>query len=342
MRKMKHLTKRKTVTMKNVASLLLLILLTAVFMTGCSKKKESNAGQTNAGLVVRFGYQPGQATITVAKEKGFFKEEFEKDGITFEFSKFVSGPPLITALTAGSLDLGEVGDQPAIAARGNNVDIKAIASYRKGEELLGLIALKNSGIKTISDIKGKKIGFTVGSVGHHLLYTYLESAGLDPDDIQKINLNPGDIISSLVSGNIDAAATWEPNITITTSQGITDLIATGKGYKREISFVIADNAFLQKHPDITVRILKVLDRAKVWINENQEEALKTIGADAGMDPEVLRPVLIKADLNMTILPDDIVWVEKTADFMYKQNLTETKVNVGDLIDTGYLKAAGIQ
>jgi len=334
---MKDLTERKIVTMKVTISLLLFILMTTAFMTGCSKKKE-----TTAGLVVRFGYQPGQATLTIAKEKGFFKEEFAKDGITFEFSKFVSGPPLITALTAGSLDLGEVGDQPAIAARANNVDIKAIAPYRKGEELLGLIAAKNSGIHTVSDIKGKKIGFTVGSVGHHLLYAYLESAGLSPDDIQQVNLNPGDIVASLVSGNIDAAATWEPYLTLTTTQGITDLIATGKGYKREISFVIADNAFLKKYPDITVRILKVLQRARVWIDENQEEALKIIAADAGVEVEVLRPVLLKADLNLTILPDDITQVEKTADFMYKQKLTEVKVNVGDLIDTSYLKMAGIQ
>jgi len=334
---MKHLTERKIVTMKVTISLLLLILMTTAFLTGCSKKKE-----TTAGLVVRFGYQPGQGTLTIAKEKGFFKEEFAKDDITFEFSKFVSGPPLITALTAGSLDFGQVGDLPAIAARANNVDIKAIASYLKADELLGLIALKNSGIKTISDIKGRKIGFTVGSTGHHLLYAYLEAVGLDPDDIQKINLSPGDIVASLVSGNIDAAVTWEPYITLTTIQGVTDLIITGKGYKREVDVVIANNVFLQKYPDITVRILKVLDQARVWIDKNQEETLKIVAADAGVDIEVLRPIFSKADLNLTILPDDITWVEKTADFMYKQNVTEIRVNIGNLIDTSYLKVAGIQ
>jgi len=173
--------KRLTITM--TISSLLLILMAATFLTGCSKKKESTTG-----VVVRYGYQPADATLVNAKEKGFFEEEFTKDGITFEFSKFASGPPMITALTAGSLDFGQVGDQPAIAARGNNVDIKAIFSYA----------------------------------------------------------------------------------------------------------------------------------------------------------EVLRIVFSRSDLSLAILPDDIAWVEKTADFMYKQNLTETKVNVGDLIDTSYLKAAGIQ
>jgi sulfonate transport system substrate-binding protein len=314
-----------------------ILALSFVVLSGCSKKKEAAAG-----LVVRFGYQPGQATITIAKEKGFIIEEFAKDGITFEFSGFVSGPPLITALTAGSLDLGQVGDQPAIAARANDVDIKAIACYEKATETQGLVAAKNSGIKKISDIKGRKIGFTVGSTTHHLLYAYLESIGLAPDDIQRVNLGPGDVVASLVSGNIDAAVTWEPYLSMTTAQGVTDLIATAEGYKRSVNFVIADNAFLQKHPDITVRILNVLDRAKDWIKENMEEAIKIAAAHAGIDAEVLRPTFLKADLSLTMLPEDIAWVERTEDFMYKQNLTEIKVNVGDLIDTSYWKKAGIQ
>lgn len=301
------------------------------------------APSADKDLVIRYGYQPGHSQVVIADKKGFFNEEFAKDNITFKFSKFQSGPALVTSFTAGELDFGQVGDLPALSAKANNVDAKIIGKYISSDKVNGLLVAKNSGIKTIADLKGKKVGVTIGSTGHQLLYIYLESVNLKPSDIQQVNLQPGDIVSSLVSGNIDAAVTWEPYVTMTIAKGVTDQIADGVGYKKEVDVIIGNNSFLQQHPDASARILKVLDKAGKWIAQNKEEALKLVGEDAGIDPSILAPTFSKVVVDDIGLSDeDITSIKQSQEFLRKYEILKKDVDVDSLVDTQYLKLAGIQ
>ncbi len=310
---------------------------------GTSAQSTEQGTSADKNIVVKYGYQPGHSQVVIADKKGFFKEEFEKDNITFQFSKFQSGPALITSLTAGELDFGQTGDIPALSARANNVDIKIVGKYISSDQVNSLLVTKNSGIKTIAELKGKKVGVTIGSTCHQLLYIYLESAGLKPADIQQVNLMPGDIVSSLVSGNVDAAVTWEPYASMTLAKGVTDKLADGVGYKKEVDVIIANNPFLQQHPDVTARILKVLDKAGKWVAQNQEEALKIVGTDAGVDPSVLAPMFSKVVVDdIGLNSEDIDSIKKSQEFLRKYQIIKKDVDVDALIDTQYLKLAGIQ
>jgi sulfonate transport system substrate-binding protein len=146
----------------------------------------------------------------------------------------------------------------------------------------------------------------------------------------------------LVSGNVDAAVTWEPYISLTVTQDVTNLVATSGGYSREIDFIIADNAFLQKYPDITPRLLKALDKARLWADANKEEALKIVAADAGIDPSVLAPIFYKINTEVSIPEENIGWTTRTRDFLKKYKLIEDDVDINDLIDLSYLQKAGLQ
>jgi sulfonate transport system substrate-binding protein len=311
--------------------------------TDSTAQSSTNGETQDKNIVIRYGYQPGHSQVVIADKKGFFKEEFEKDNITFEFSKFQAGPALITSLTAGQLDFGQVGDQPALSAKANNVDLKIIGKYISSNQVNSLLATKTSGIKAVGDIKGKRVGVTIGSTCHQLLYIYLESVNLKPSDIQQVNLQPGDIVSSLISGNIDAAVTWEPYVSITIAKGVTNKIADGVGYKKEVDVIIANNPFLQQHPDVSARILKVLDKAGKWIKENQEEALKLVGADAGVEPAVLAPMFSKVAVDdVSLNAEDIEAIKKSQDFLRKYGLIKKDVDVNSLVDTKYLQLAGLQ
>lgn len=333
--------------MKRVLSLALSILiLTATVGCGAvDTAVQSSEASTSSdkNVVIRYGYQPGHSQVVIADKKGFFKEEFEKDNITFQFSKFQSGPALITSLTAGELDFGQTGDIPALSAKANNVDIKIVGKYISSSHVNSLLVTKKSGIKTIADLKGKKVGVTIGSTCHQLLYIYLESVNLKQEDIQQVNLVPGDIVSSLVSGNVDAAVTWEPYSSMTLAKGVTDKLADGVGYKKEVDVIIANNPFLQQHPDLSARVLKVLDKAGKWIAQNQEEALKIVGADAGVDPSVLAPMFSKVVVDdVGLSAEDIASIKESQEFLRKYQIIKKDVDVDSLVDTQYLKLAGIQ
>lgn len=307
-----------------------------------SASASSPAPASGAGVVISYGYQPGQAQIVIAQQQGLLEKEFGKDGITFELSKFASGPALISAITGGSLDFGQVGDQPAIQAKANNVDIKAIGVYTTTEKANGLIVSAKSSIAKIEDLKGKKVGVTIGSTGQQLLYIYLKSVGLKPADIQQVNLQPGDIVAALVSGNIDAAVTWEPYITLSVAKGAAKQIVDGTGYKKEVDVIVGTSKFLQTNPDVTARILKVLDEAQKWIADNRDEALAIVAKDAGLDPAALAPAYNKVNLDIRLTDEDIQSVRDTEAFLKENNIIRTDVDVDSLIDTSYLQKAGLK
>ena len=328
---------------------LFLISIIFVFIisliTGCGQSKTNtatNEKENSKNIVVHYGYQPGHAQIVVAKEKGWLDEEFSKDGITIELNKFASGPPIIEAFTGNRLEFGQVGDQPALQAQANNAKIKVIGLYGIASKTNQLLATSSSGVKSINDLKGKKVGVTIGSVGHQLLYILLDAAGLKSSDIEVLNLQPADIKSSLASKNIDAAVTWDPIATQIVNEGIAQLITDGEKYKLSANVIIANSDFLKQHGDVAERLIKVLDKTQKWIEENKQEALEIVSKDSGFSVDVLKPSFDKTDRNIKFSDEAIKSIKDTAKYLYDNKVIQKEVNVDDLIDKTYLNNAGIK
>lgn len=332
--------KTKKVILFGVVTTFLLALA-----VGCGKTETKNttSNETKSkDIVVHFGYQPGHSQIVVAQAKGWLEEEFSKDGIKIELEKFASGPPMIEAFTGNRLEFGQVGDQPALQAQANGAKVKVIGLYGVASKTNQLLATEKSGIKTIKDLKGKKVGVTIGSVGHQLLYILLDSAGLKPTDIQILNLQPADIKSGLASNNIDAAVTWDPIATQIVNEGIANLITDGEKYKLSVNVIIANSDFLNEHGDVAERLLKVLDKAQKWIDENKEEALEIVSQDSGFAVDVLRVGFEKTDRKIKFTDEAINSIKETAQYLYENNVIRTELNVDELIDKTYLKNIGIE
>ena len=191
-------------------------------------------------------------------------------------------------------------------------------------------------------MKGKKIGVTIGSVGHQLLYILLDSVGLKPSDIEVLNLQPADIKSSLASNNIDAAVTWDPIATQIVNEGIAQLITDGEKYKLSVNVIIANSDFLKDHEDVAVRLVKVLDKTKKWIEENKEEALEIVSKDSGFSVETLKPSFEKTDRKIQFTDEKIKSMKETGKYLYDNKIINKEVNVEDQIDKTYLEKAGIK
>ncbi len=323
---------------KRIAGIMAVFAVVGI-LGGCQKAAVQDNIKSN--LVIRLAHQPGHTQPLIAREKGFFEEEFLKDGITVELKQFASGPPIIEAFAAGEVDFGLVGDQPAVQGKANNLPLKIIGSYGSTEKGNALVASSDSGIKTLSDIKGKKIGYTAGSVGHQLLLKFLEAEGLTVNDAELLNLSPGDIYTSLESGSIDAGVTWEPYITKSVSSGVADVIQDGTGYKYNVNVIIADAAFLEKNPEISARLLKVLNRAAKWANEHEEESLDILAKASGLDSSAFAATFEKFDRSLFLDQKKIDSIKETADYLRKQGTIRSDVDIDSVIDLSFLKAAGI-
>jgi sulfonate transport system substrate-binding protein len=138
------------------------------------------------------------------------------------FARFTFGPPLVQAAASGDIDLGVVGDVPPItgAAKEYGFSIVGVAHYINtklaGEDIL---VPKGSPIRTLADLRGKRIAVPQGNSAHGLILLALKSAGLTPGDAQLDFLDPAAGASAFASGKVDAWSIWNPPAALAVKQG---------------------------------------------------------------------------------------------------------------------------
>jgi ABC-type nitrate/sulfonate/bicarbonate transport systems, periplasmic components len=152
-----------------ITSMMLSLLL---LLSSCGRK----SGQNKTGSEsreIKIGFMPGSSPVIIAKAKGWFDQEFTAKGIKVTFYQCSYGPPMVEAFISEKIDVGLMGDQPAIVGYAQGVKFKAVASFATGYKNDGLLVAPGSGIHSIKDLKGKKIAVPVGSLLQHLLHLYL-------------------------------------------------------------------------------------------------------------------------------------------------------------------------
>jgi len=148
-----------------------------------------------------------QLACWVALEKGFFEEE----GLDVQVAGiFKAGPEEMSGFAAGSLDVGYVGEAPATTAVANKV-AKAVVLAQVNKEGSAIVVRRDSGIKNISDLVGRKIAIPGHStVQDFLLRKVLTKHGMDERNVNIIVLKPPEMIGALRTDQIDAFIAWEP------------------------------------------------------------------------------------------------------------------------------------
>lgn len=325
--------------MKKFSKLLLafVIVTLTVSVLGYAEPK------TSVPTKIRIGWQPGISPLfEVAAAQGWFEEEFKKENVSFEYVTFLSGPPLIEAFAGDRLDFGHVGDQPLIQARANDIDLKAIAVQTRGSKILGLVVPNGSPIKSLKDLKDKKVAVKVGSAAHHLLYLYLESVGLDIKDVKLVNLSPPEIKTALSTKDIDAAILWEPWISTVEYEKVGKAIFDSHGLKNNVSVVITSGEFIKKYPEATKRILKVYLRAAKWIKQNPKKAAEVISKNSGIKVPIIEKVLSRYEYDLRFDDEAVRSLTSTTKFLRENDLIRKDVNPKEFIEPKFLKKLGIQ
>ncbi|MGN9847465.1 aliphatic sulfonate ABC transporter substrate-binding protein [Nonomuraea sp. H19] len=241
-----------------------LVLLLPI--TGCS------SGESDGSKEVKFGYIAdfsGAAVLAVADKQGLWT----KYGLTPQLKAFTNGPLQIQALGSGDLDFGYIGSGAAWLPASGKAKIIA-------PNMLGIadrvITHADSGIKSITDLKGKKIGVPEGTSGDMILQLALKQAGLTVKDVQKVNMDPSTVVTAFSAKQIDAAAIWYPLID-TIKKNVSDLVELTKSedFYPQISFpssFVARNEIVKNDPATTTKVLKVIQEADNWIAAHAPEA----------------------------------------------------------------------
>jgi sulfonate transport system substrate-binding protein len=247
------------------------------------------AAQGDALTLVRIGYQK-YGSLNVVKAQGTFDQKLAQGGIKTQWIQFQAGPQLLEGMNVGSIDIGHSGEAPPIFAQAAGTPFVYIGSqppYPVGEAIL---VPKNSPIKTVADLKGKKIALNKGSNVHYLLVKALEKAGLKYQGVQLAFLPPADARAAFDGGKIDAWAIWDPFLTVAQAATEARVLTDGEGIVANREFFFATRKFAETHPEIIQALNDAIDRAAAWTKEKPAEVAAYLSRDVGVDPHLLEVI----------------------------------------------------
>lgn len=246
------------------------------------------AGATAAPLTIGYSDWPGWVAWQVAIDKGWIKQA----GLDVKFEWFDYSASL-DAFSAKKIDavLATNGDTLAIGAGGGKGVMIMATDYSSGNDMV----VGRPGVKTVKDLKGKKVGVEVGLVDHLLLDTALMKNGMSEKDITLVNGKTNDLPQVLGSGQVAGVALWQPNAgtAIQTVPGSRPLFTSAMAPGLIYDVLTVSPASLAAHKADWIKLVKIWDKVVAYIADpkTQADAVKIMSARDGLKPPAYKAFL---------------------------------------------------
>ncbi|UFZ03684.1 aliphatic sulfonate ABC transporter substrate-binding protein [Bradyrhizobium ontarionense] len=280
---------------------------------------------------IRIGTQKG-GFFPAVKARRTIEDTFKPVGIDIVWVDFQFGPPLLEAINVGSVDFGYVGDAPPIFAQAASAKIRYAAAVKQNGNSQAIIVPKDSPIKTLADLKGKRIAFGKGSSAHNLLVAALEKAGLSWSDITPAPLAPADATAAFVKGSVDAWSIWDPYLALAELKENARVVAWDKDVHKPNSFYIVGSDFVEKYPAVVARLNAAFAAEGVWANSHHEEVAKAQAEATGVGLEAVKRFVDRSVYSVVPIDDEIIKSQQAvADRFARVGLIPKPVNVADIV-----------
>jgi len=280
---------------------------------------------------IRIGTQKG-GFFPAVKQRHTLEDAFRPLGIEVKWVDFQFGPPLLEAINVGSIDFGFVGDTPPIFAQAGGAKIRYVAAVKSDGNTQAIVVPKDSSIKTLSDLKGKRIAFGKGSSAHNLLVAALEKAGLAWSDITPAPLAPADATAAFVKGSVDAWSIWDPYLALAELKEHARVIVFDKDVHKPNAFYIAGSDFVEKYPSLVAKLNAAFASEGVWADSHHEEVAKAQAEATGVDIEAIRRFVGRSNYRVVPIDGEIIKSQQAvADRFAKLGLIPKHVNVSDIV-----------
>ena len=251
------------------------------------------------------------------------QKQYEAQGLKVKTVQFNNGGDLMNAMASGDVDVGYVGITPVLSSIEKGVPVKVVSGAQI--EGSGVVVSADSGINSLADLKGKKVGTPGAATIQNMIITYaLNQSGVSTDDVELVAMKAAQMTDALKAGQIDAMICWEPYSSIAVNNGYGKLLENTSEIipGHPCCVVAASQNFIDNHPDELKKILAIHENATDFTNENPAEAAALLPDDIVPDKD-LQAGIIADTTFVSGLDDD-----------YKKNVMEF-MQLG--VDLGLLK-----
>lgn len=300
-------------------------------MTGVTDAAAQTAVAAASPREIRVDFAYYSPTSLVLKRFGWLEQEFARDGVAVKWTQSQGSNRALEYLNAGSIDFGSTAGLAAVLSRANGNPIKAVYVYSR-PEWATLVVPADSPIRTVADLKGKKIAATKGTDPYLFLLRSLNTVGLNKDAVQVVHLQHGDGRVALERRLVDAWAGLDPHT------AASELEAGSKLLYRNIEFntygfLNVSESFASKYPEHVKRVIVAYERARLWLIANPAEAVRLLAEETRLPESVVKVQLSRNDFSDPLIGARHAQALKVAaPLLVEEDLVRKGTNVPTVID----------
>ena len=281
--------------------------------------------------VLRIGYQK-YGTLVLLKANGALEKRLAAKGIDVKWTEFPGGPQLLEGLNVGSVDFGTTGETPPVFAQAAGADLLYVAFEPPAPTSEAILVPKDSPIKSVAELKGKKVALNKGSNVHYLLVRALEEAGLEYGDIQPVYLPPADARAAFERGSVDAWVIWDPFQAAAEQQLQARTLVDGKGLVSNHQFYLAIRPYAEQHPEVIEALVEEIRAIGEWVKANNEQTVAQVAPLLGLSADITRLAVQRQSYGAQLITPEVVEAQqKIADTFTALKLIPKPLNISEVI-----------
>jgi sulfonate transport system substrate-binding protein len=248
------------------------------------------------------------------------------------WQEFPAGPQLLEGLNIGSIDFGCTGEVPPIFSQAAEAPLLYVLTERAGPATEAILVRSDSPLKSVSELKGKRVALNKASNVHYLLVRALEQAGLSWADIEPVYLTPADARAAFESGRVDAWVIWDPYYAQVVDAGLARLLVDGAGLVENRGYYLATRQFVSEQPETLKVVISELRSISQWGDTHRDELADFYAQVLEMEPRVMRVAEHRRHFGMEAMkPEIVAYQQQIADRFFRLGLIPHGVGVQDAV-----------
>jgi sulfonate transport system substrate-binding protein len=279
-----------------------------------------------ATRTLRIGHQKGW--LSILKARGTLEKRLAPLGVNITWTEFNAGPVQLEALNVGAIDFGDVGEAPPIFAQAAGAPLVYAGATVPRPRLEAIIVPKGSSIKTVADLKGKRVAYNKGSNVQYFLVKLLEKHGLKYSDVQSVFLPPPDARAAFEKGAVDAWIIWDPFLASAQKTLDAQLLADATGVAKNRGYYFTSREFATHNSDVLRIAIEEINHIDTWIAKNKAAAAAELAQVLGLDKSITEVYLGRAGYGTAPVTQAILEEQQSiADTFFELKLIPKKLNL---------------
>jgi sulfonate transport system substrate-binding protein len=281
--------------------------------------------------VVRIGFQK-YGKLMLLQGKATLDERLRALGYKSAWAEFPAGPQLLEALNVGVIDFGNTGETPPIFAQAANAPLVYVAYEPPAPRGEAILVPKDSPIRAVADLKGKKVALNKGSNVHYFLVRALEKAGVNYSEIEPVFLAPADARAAFERGAVQAWVIWDPYQAAAEAATAARTLSDATGIVSNHQFYLASRSFAEQHQQVLDALLEQLREVDGWAKGDIKAVAAQLSPSIGLPVPVLEVALERQSYGIKPIDDAVIAEQqRIADTFFALGLLPKQIKVSDAV-----------